>query len=224
MLHKPSLYLSVIAVLKKDALSELRSRYAFSTLLVFTITALASLSMSIGGITLQPRLAAALLWVILFFSAMAGLARIFVQEQDAGTLLTLRIYALPQAVLFGKMIFNILLLSGLGVVLLPLFLIFFNISVRNWLSLAGVLFLGIIGVAAVSTLTAAMASQAQGRSALFTVLTFPLILPGFLGAIQLTGAIFAGENLAYEYFVFLGGYGLVAVAAGSIVFDFLWTG
>lgn len=227
MLRKPSLYLSVRAVFKKDALSELRSHYAFSSLIAFSITALSSLSMSISGSELSPRLLAALLWVVLFFSAMAGLARVFVQEQDAGTLFTLRVYALPQGVFFGKIILNVLLLSGLSVIILPLFLVFFDVALvtlRSWLYLGSVIFLGLVGMAVISTLTAAMAAQAQGRSALFTVLTFPLILPEFLSVIQLTGAILAEEALAWEHFIFLGGYDVVAVIAGSIIFDYLWTG
>ena len=222
MLAKPSLYRSIKAVLKKDSLCELRSYYAISTLIAFAITTLASLSISMGGIGLSQNLLAALLWVILFFSAMSGLSRVFVQEQDAGTLITLRVYALPQAVFWGKMIFNLLLLFGLCVVVLILFLVFFNVTAGNLLALAGILLLGICGIAIVSTITAAMAAQTQARSSLFTILTFPVILPVFLSAISLTSAIFAGEELSAMLFLFLIGYDLAAAVAGSILFDYLW--
>jgi len=222
MLAKPSLYRSIRAVLKKDGLCELRSHYAVSTLIAFAVTTLASLSISIGGVALSPNLLATLLWVILFFSAMSGLSRVFGQEQDAGTLITLRVYALPQAVFLGKMIFNILLLLGLSVIVLILFLIFFNVSAGNLPALAAVLLAGICGVAIVSTITAALAAQTQARSSLFTIVTFPVILPVFLSAISLTGAIFAGEEISALLFLSLIGYDIVAAVAGSILFDYLW--
>jgi len=222
MLAKPSLYRSIKAVFKKDALCELRSYYAFSTLIAFAVTTLSSLSISMGGFALSPNLLAALLWVILFFSAMSGLSRVFVQEQDAGTFITLRVYALPQAVYWGKMIFNILLLAGLSIIVLLLFVVFFNVSTGNLPALLGVLLLGACGVAIVSTITAAMAAQTQMRSSLFTILTFPIILPAFLTAISLTAAIFGGEKLSYLLVLFLIGYDIAAAVAGSVLFDYLW--
>ncbi|MCL1917336.1 MAG: heme exporter protein CcmB [Peptococcaceae bacterium] len=229
MQHKPSrfpsFFMSVGAVLRKDALSELRSKYAFSTLAVFALTCLAGISMSIGGgelTQLNPQVQSVLLWIVLFFSAMAGLGRVFVQEQDAGTLLTLKVSAPPQAVYFGKVIFNVFLLVSLSVLVLILFIVFFDVSVSDWLSLIGVLWLGSIGLSIIATMTAAMAAQAQGRASLFTIITFPLILPEFLSAIEGTRAVLAGEAVELTQFLFLGGYGVVALVAGSILFDYLW--
>ncbi|MCL1872825.1 MAG: heme exporter protein CcmB [Clostridiales bacterium] len=223
MLPKSSLYRSITAILKKDFLNELRSYYALSTLIMFILTALSSLSMSLGGITPAPHLLAALLWVILFFSAMAGLSRVFAQEADAGTLFTLKVYALPQAVYFGKLIFSFLLLAGINIILLPLFILFFNIDSPRFLPLLGILLLGSAGLAAVSTLTAAMSAQARGRSSLFTVLTFPLILPQFLSAIRLTGTILSAKPPTTGETLFLAGYAVAAITAGSLLFDFLWS-
>lgn len=218
----PEMIMSVGAVLRKDALSELRSKYAFSTLVVFSLTCLASISMSIGIVELTPHIQSVLLWIVMFFSAMAGLGRVFVQEQDAGTLLTLKVYSPPQAVYFGKVIFNVLLLIGLSVLVLLLFVVFFNIIVTDWISMLGALWLGSIGLSIISTMTAAMAAQAQGRSSLFTIITFPLILPQFLNAIETTRAVLAGEVVEATQFLFMGGYALVALIAGSILFDYLW--
>ncbi|MCL1790982.1 MAG: heme exporter protein CcmB [Peptococcaceae bacterium] len=226
MQRKPLLFpdalKSVWAVLRKDALSELRSKYAFSTLAVFALTCLSAISMSIAGGDLTPLVQSVLLWVILFFSAMAGLGRVFVQEQDAGTLLMLKVYAPPQAVYFGKVIFNVLVLLCLSLLVLLLFIMFFGMAVTDWVVLIGALWLGSAGLSVVATMTAAMAAQVQGRSTLFTILTFPIILPEFLTAIETTRGILAGETVAASQFLFLGGYTLVALIVGSILFDYLW--
>lgn len=213
---------SVQAVLRKDLVCEYRNRYTAGTVCMFALITLSSISISIGGTRLTPVLAAVLLWVIIFFSAMAGLSRSFVQEQETGTLFTLRVYAGAQAVLFGKLVFNILILIGLTALIVPLFTLFFDMEVKSWSMLIGVLLLGSSGIAAAATLTAAMAAESEGKGALFTVLTFPVILPLFLMAIQATDTIFVGLLPDLSQVVFLAGYDVTVVVVASILFDFLW--
>ncbi len=107
---KSSLFNGIWAIFIKDGLCEFRTRYAVSALFMFALISLASISMSIGIVSLPVELTAALLWVILFFCAMAGLSRVFVQEQESGTIVALQIYGSGQAVLFGKLLFNVIVL------------------------------------------------------------------------------------------------------------------
>ncbi|HWR44739.1 heme exporter protein CcmB [Sporomusa sp.] len=210
------------AVLTKDALCEYRTRYAAGALIMFSLTALSSVSMAIAGASLPPELAAALLWVVLFFCAMAGLARVFVQEQEAGTLLGLRLYAPGQAVFFGKLLFNFTLLAGLTCLVVPLFAIFLAVEIGPWLPFAAVLAFGCAGIATVSTLTAAMVMYAQGKHAIFTVLTFPVLLPQLLCVINATAKLLSGGLPEWNEFVFMAGYDAAVVAAGVLLFDYLW--
>lgn len=212
----------VWAIVRKDALCELRSKYAFSALTMFALITLASISMSLAGAAVSSALAAALLWIILFFCAMAGLSRIFVQEQEAGTLLTLRLYANAQAVYWGKTCFNSLLLLVLTVLILPLFILLLDVSVPLCSELGVVLVLGDIGIATVSTLTALMICRAGGKGSLYTVITFPLLLPQFLMVIAATTRIFYGTLPGIQDFVFMAGYDITVLCATSILFDYLW--
>lgn len=213
---------SVFAIAQKDALTEFRSRYALSSLVMFAIITLSAISMSIGGFGLTPAIAAVLLWITIYFSAMAGLARGFVQEQEAGTLVTLRIYAKAQAVLFGKFLFNIILMLVLLLILVPLFVLFLNIEVFYWGHFISVLALGSIGISIISTMTASMVAQTQGRGSLLSVLTFPLLLPAFLMVLQMTERILAGYSPDWQNLIFLMGYDVVMIIASSILFDYLW--
>ena len=222
MRRKPSPYHSLKAIFIKDMLTELRNRFGLSTLSMFAVMTLSSISISISGEALSELLAAALLWVVLFFSAMSGLARVFIQEQDANTLLTLRIYALSQAVLFGKLLFNVSLLIGLSVLIVPLFLIFFEVEIQAWGWFATVLLLGIIGMAIITTMTAAISSQSRSRTSLLTILTFPILLPQFLCAISATAHVFSGSAPDSQLIIFLLGYDIVAAFAVSMLFDYLW--
>ena len=219
---KLSLLRGIKVVFGKDALCELRSRYAISTLFMFALVSLASISMSIGAASLTVELAAALLWVILFFCAMAGLSRVFVQEQESGTIFALRIYASGQAVLFGKLLFNMIMLFALTLLVIPLFIIFLDVNIYQWPLFIVVLVMGDIGIAAVSTITESMVAKTQGKNALFTVMTFPILLPQFLSCIGATATILSDLPLDGSEVVFMAGYNVVMIIAASILFDYLW--
>ncbi len=213
---------AVWAVVRKDAVCELRTRYAAGALAMFALTALASVSLSLAGAALPPVLAAALLWVVIFFCAMTGLARVFIQEQEGGTLPGLRLYAAGPVVFWGKLLFNLLLLTGLTLLVVPLFVIFFNTTVEQWPAFVTILALGGTGIAAVATLTAAMVLPAQGKHTIFTVLTFPVLLPQFLSAIGATAQVLDGSMPESSVLVFMAGFDAAVVAAGVLLFDYLW--
>lgn len=223
MLARLSNWLSpVAAILYKEILCEFRTRYAISMLSMFAVVTLSAISMTIAGNAVSQQLSAVLLWIIIFFSAMAGLSRVFVQEQESGTLFTLRAYIPAQAVFCGKLIFNILLLLALCFLIVPLAVVFLDMTVGSWVGLVSVVASGAIGMAAISTLTAALVAQTQGKGSLFTVLTFPVLLPQFLASIQATSEALAGSAPAAPQLIFLLGYDIAIIIAGSILFDYLW--
>ena len=146
-----NLFNGLWTVLVKDSLCEFRTCYALSALFMFALLTLASISMSIGVVSLPAQLTAALLWIILFFCAMAGLSRVFVQEQESGSMTLLRIYASGQAVIFGKLLFNMIVLFGLTFFVIPLFIMFMNVDICYWEMFIMILVLGDIGIAVTAT-------------------------------------------------------------------------
>ncbi|MDF2929427.1 MAG: cytochrome c-type biosis protein CcmB [Anaerospora sp.] len=202
------------AILYKEGLCEFRIRYAVSALSMFALVTLSSVSMTIAGTTLAPELAAVLLWIILFFCAMAGLSRVFVQEYETGTIFLLRLYASAQAIVFGKLLFNIIMLAALTIFIIPLFIIFLNIEIPFVFTFSILLLLGDIGIAAAATITAAIVAKTQGKSALFTVLTFPILLPQFLAVISATAKVLNHTVPQVTELIFIAGYDLVLCIAG----------
>lgn len=210
------------AVFVKDSLCEFRTRYALSALFMFALISLTSISMSIGVVSLPAELMSALLWIILFFCAMAGLSRVFVQEQESGSIVVLRIYASAQAVVLGKLLFNILMLFGLTLLVIPLFIMFLNVDIYHWTMFIIILILGDIGIAATATIAAALVAKTQGKNALFTVLTFPILLPQFLSSISATTKILADTQLDMAEIMFMVTYNVVIIITSSILFDYVW--
>ena len=209
-------------VLRKELRCSLREPAAWGAMFMFALTTLACVSLSLSGMTLEPKLLAALLWVILFFASMAGADRGFGDEDLARTLPALQLYGAAQAVLFGKMLYTGVLLLWLAAFTVPLYLIFMDVTLTSPGIFLLTLLAGLWGVAVAGTLLGALATGARVRSGLCTVLMLPIILPVFLPAIALTAAAFGGGAVAVSY---LGGmvlYDLVLSVGASILFDYLW--
>ncbi len=79
------------AVLAKDARCELRSKQAISAVLLFAVTSTIAVSFTLGAIGSDRAVTAALLWVVIYFSAMAGLSRSFAHEEETYTAGLLRL-------------------------------------------------------------------------------------------------------------------------------------
>ena len=211
----------ILAILQKDFLIGLRRRATFAAMMMFALTAVASLSLSTGGIFIEPKFLAALLWVVIFFAASAGISGTFDDEAQAGTLPTLKLYADAQAILFGKMLYIFLSLVALTIFILPIFLILFDVAVEKFFLLLLTILLGLIGLAAAGTLTAALTTSATVKGGLFPILLFPIALPIFLPAIQLTEISLTSAPSDISLFVVMAAFDLILITAASILYDYL---
>lgn len=195
-----SLLSESLAVLGKELTSEVRSRVALNAIGLFGITTLVVVAYQIGPYQIQekdrPHLLSALLWVILFFAATSGLARVFVKEEDAHTAKTLRLAARPLAVFAGKYLFNLILLAALFTLIVPLYCALMGYEVRGLAGLALVLAAGAVALSAASTIVAAIISRASGSTTLFAILSVPLVLPLLVMLIQGTRAAAGSVELA----------------------------
>ncbi|MBQ6132007.1 MAG: heme exporter protein CcmB [Selenomonadaceae bacterium] len=211
----------IAAIVRKDFVIGLRRRATFAAMMMFALTAVASLSLSTGGIFVEAKFLAALLWVVIFFAASAGISGTFDDEAQAGTLPTLKLYADAQAILFGKMIYVLLSLVALTIFILPIFLILFDVAVENFFLLLATILLGLIGIAAAGTLTAALTTSATVKGGLFPILLFPITLPIFLPAISLTEISFTGGAFDSSSLVVMAAFDLILITAASILYDYL---
>ena len=215
------------AVFRKDLQVELRTRYALGAVLLFAVTTLIAVSAALSAATVKSEVKAALLWIVLLFAALSGLSRVFVREEEAGTAPLLRLTAPATAVYAGKWLFNIALVFAVELVSVPLFLVVLPPNVVNFGLLFGVLFLGGIGLAGASTFVAALIAQASsGKSALFFIVAFPILLPLLLIAVQ--GTVGAFDAIAVHGarsrsdLGELAIYSLVMTTASFLLFEYVW--
>lgn len=216
---------SLIALVVKDLKVELRTRYSLNALILFALVTLFALGVTFSNAQMNFRIHAALIWIMIYFAGLQALSGGFVKEEESGTAMTLRLYAPSRTVFFGKLLHSFLILTVLVLFLFPLYYVMMNLSVdRVWLMLL-VLLLGVIGLSAASTITAAMVSKANVRGALFAVLSFPLMLPLLLVAISATGICLGGGNMQvlWDSLKIMIGYPVILMALSYLLFDYIWS-
>lgn len=211
------------ALFRKDALAEQRNRAALNASLLFAVTALVAVAFSLGPTPVPPKILAAVLWVVLFFAATAGLSRSFVAEEESGTALALRLSGGANAVLLGKLLANLALMAVLSAVVLPLFILLLHLPIADVWGFAGIVALGIVALSSAATVAAALVAKARGRGELFAGLAFPLLIPGLTGAILGTQACLPGaRGSVLQYLQLLVGYDGALLAVAFLVFEVLW--
>ena len=213
------------ALFKKDWLSELRTRYAINALAMFILVTISVILFSIGQEKISQYLTGGLLWVVIFFSAMSGLSRAFVSEEERGTTLTLQLIAAPATIFNGKLIFNIILVFLMNIAITFLFFILFeSFAIQNFLLFAFAFILGNFGIAISSTIIAAIISKAGSKGTLYPVLSFPILLPLILTLLELTKFAMDGNPVGdslVEIFVLIC-YDVIMLTASYLLFDFIW--
>jgi heme exporter protein B len=212
-------------VFLKDLRSEVRTRYALNALFMFVVTTLSIILFSIGYETVSLEILSGVFWIVIFFSAMSGLSRTFVSEEERGTTMMLQLHADPLSVFFGKLLFNLVLLFGLNAFSSILFIVFIpNFVIQNYTIFLITMVLGTAGLAATSTILAAIIAKANTKGTLYPVLSFPVLLPLLLSVISATKLAVEGAalNEALPDFQVLISYLVVIVTISYLLFEFIW--
>jgi heme exporter protein B len=213
------------AVFAKEWRCELRTRYALSTLALFAFTTLVVVSVSLGPLGVAKSQGSAVLpvlfWIILLFSVAAGLPRTFVQEEESQTAIALRLSANPSALFTGKLAYGLTVILGLEALITPVYAAMMSMVVRSPGLLVLALAAGGYGLAAGSTLVAAIIAQARGKGTLFAVMAFPVLLPLLLLAVELTRNALGGEapGVALSQILL---YDASVTIAGLMLFPAVW--
>ncbi|MBX3009355.1 MAG: heme exporter protein CcmB [Melioribacteraceae bacterium] len=214
-----------IALFLKDWQSELRTRYAINALAMFILVTISVIMFSIGSEKINEYLTGGLFWIVIFFSAMSGLSRAFVSEEERGTTLTLQLIASPSTIFSGKLIFNLILVFMMNLSITFLFVILFeSFIIKSWGLFILSLILGNIGIAVSSTIIAAIIAKASSKGTLYPVLSFPILLPLILILLELTkfSSDGASINFASTELLVLVCYDVIMGTASYLLFDFIW--
>jgi len=215
------------AVFRKDLRLELRARYALNALGMFVASSLLLAAFAVGQEGVEPRVAAALLWIVIVFAAAVGMGRSFVAEEERGTTLLLRLHARGSAVYVGKLLFNVLLVAAMNAAAALGLVVALGLRVESPGLLAAGLALGALGLAGATTLLSALIARTAGGGPMLAVLAFPLLVPLLLSAINVTRrALLTPPGGAWaasvDDLVALGAYAGAVITASVLLFDYVW--
>jgi len=180
------------ALARKDLLLELRARDTLPAMLLFVVSTLVVFHFVLptGSSDLA---ATGLLWVALLFTALLGLSRAFAAEREQGVIDGLVLAPSDRsAIWLGKAVSILAFLALAELIALPAYALFFKPVDA---ALVGGVALANLGIAAVGTLLAAMATAGRARELLLPLLFLPLAIPIVIGGVGASVADDPGRYL-----------------------------
>ena len=123
----------VWAIVVKDATVEWRTKTAFMSAVVFAILVLSILYFArdptaVSSLDIAP----GALWVTFTFAAMLGLNRAFLLERENQAIDGMLLTPVPRTAIFvGKMSGNLLFVGFVELISVPLFVLFYNVSLAG---------------------------------------------------------------------------------------------
>ncbi|OLS22453.1 MAG: hypothetical protein HeimC3_30860 [Candidatus Heimdallarchaeota archaeon LC_3] len=188
-------------IFRKDVLLESSNKFEFFSMIVFSIASVLifSLALNITGFeneTLRANVISASLWIIFVFAGMLSYSSLFGRETKSGAFLTsLRSFPVkPQTIFLGKLIFNLILLFSILIIVVFLYIIFFELTFKSSFVIVLIVFvLSTMDYSIVGTLVASLTMYSKSKSLVVPILMFPLILPSVMISVILISNSITGE-------------------------------
>jgi heme exporter protein B len=191
----------VFVIMAKDLRAEIRTKEAINASLAFALVILLLFSFAFENSdeSMKDNLGG-LLWIVFAFAGTLVLNRSFARELPNDCLDALIAAPISGAALFlGKALANYVLVLGVELVSLPVFGIFYDVRwARQFPELLLVLLLGTWGLTVIGTMSSALTVNIRLREVMLPMLTYPILVPALLGAMQLTSPLVAGTPIGPE--------------------------
>ena len=214
----------VLAIVHKDIVAELRTKEMFSSMFVFALLVIVIFNFAFElRVANVKQVAPGVLWVTFTFAGMLGLNRSFILEKDKGCLEGLLLAPVDRsAIYFGKMLGNLIFMSVVEAIVLPIFWVLFNPPLFSP-ALILVIVLGTLGFAGVGTLFSAIAVHTRAREVMLPILLFPIVVPLMIAAVKITGGLLDGQPLSEmrNWLNLLVGFDIIFLTVSYMTFDYV---
>ncbi len=189
---------TVLIILKKDIVLELKSREIVPSMALFSLLAVVLFHLSMGdGLGRMTQASAGVLWITFVFAGVLGLNKSFVQEKENNCMDALMIGPVgPDAVFAGKMLANFIFITLVETATLAVFAILFRIeSLSVLFPVMIVIGVNTLGFCSVGTILAAIAVNTKNREVLLPVLLYPIIVPLVISGAKSTAMLMDGAAI-----------------------------
>jgi heme exporter protein B len=216
---------TVLAVLRKDLLLELRTLETVPAMVLFSIVTFIIFHFGLNRATINGQLAAGVLTVTLLFASMLGINRLFVAEREQGGFDAFLLAPVDRTTLLvAKASALLIFLIVLEVIAVPAFAILLLGPPLRLPGLIATLALADIALAVIGTLVSAIAVQTRARDLIGPVIGLPLLVPALIGTARAAGPVMAlhgSGSPPVKWLAILALYDLVFALLAYAVFDFL---
>jgi heme exporter protein B len=225
--RSPGAWRTVVTVLRKDLLLELRGLETVPAMVLLALATLVVFHFALNRDTIDGQLAAGVLTVTLLFAAMLGINRLFVAEREQGGFDAFLLAPVDRtSLLVAKALALFAFLAVLEVIAVPAFglLLLGPPLGPRLLGLIAMLALGDVALAVIGTLVSAIAVQTRARDLIGPIIGLPLLLPALIALARGTGPVLAAHGSSSppaRWVLILALYDLVFALLAYAVFDFL---
>jgi heme exporter protein B len=213
----------VLAVAGKDLRLEWRTRTSLLSAAVF-----AALMLIVFNFARDPTavatidLAPSVLWVTVAFASVVAMNRAFTVERDNAAFDGLLLAPVSREVIYlGKYLANLVFVLIVEAVVLPLFILFFNLALGSaFPPLVLTLLLATAGFVAVGTLFGAIVARTRFAELMLPVLLLPFMVPPLIYAVKVTVPLLSGRpfNEVVPGLTFLLVYDVVFLTLALLLF------
>ena len=217
-------YLGIVRLhLRKELQLEWRSRDAVIGMLFFTLLVAVVFSLAFdptSNPTLARQISGGLAWIGLLFAATTSLNGSWAREQRNQVLDAHRLSPAPPSALFvGKALANFLFLTLVEAVLVPVFVLFYNIHPLGQASLLwAVLPLGTWALVLNGTFFSALSLRSRNRDLLLPLILFPIAIPALLAMVNATTSVITGEFDPVLWIRLLAGFDVIFTVVALLLF------
>lgn len=215
---------AIFAVLNKEILIEYRTRYSLYSVILFILTSNTIVLFGIGSESLSPELLAGIYWLIVFFCSITALQKTFISELEKNTFPFLILNAPSFSIYFGKLLYNYLYSILVLVVAAIFFFVFISgVPIKSIEIFSVLIVISSLALSSVLTIVSAIISKAQSKSALLTILAFPVILPVMIENITLTAECIRDTSISQvsNDLLFIIAFSGVIIPVSYVLFDYI---
>jgi heme exporter protein B len=227
MSNKTTFHFSLFTfhLLRHEIKTELRNKAVLGGIVLYVVSTIFLCYISLKTFN-DIHLFNTLFWIITVFSSLNAATKSFHHESSSKQLF---IYTLapPAAVIFSKIIYNVVLIMALTLLSFLLFSVLLDFDYAKVINIPmylTALLLGSMGLSAVLTLVSAIASKTNNNVGMMAILAFPLLLPLLLTTIEFSLLGLKGFDWSYagKYIALLGSINVLIITLSFLLFPYLW--
>ncbi|MCX8071547.1 MAG: heme exporter protein CcmB [Candidatus Binatia bacterium] len=213
-------------LVKKDLLLEWRTREVLAAVLLMGVLTLLVLSFAFDPTSPQRTSAApGAFWVAFLFAAVYGFGRAFAPDERNDAWQGLLLSPLDRGTLYlAKVTSTLVYLLVAAATLIVLFVVLFDVELTAacwpWFVATG---LAALGLSALGTIFSAVSIRTRAREIMLPLLLLPLVVPLFLGGVEVTQRSLQGQALgdAVAWLHLMVGFDIAALVVAWLLFEYV---